>query len=280
MAASRTQIIRSLRSALASGTALLPWRVRIELQRALAVSGTPRDDSTYERLYEAHGRSLAPSASIGGGDFDRIGRIELGILLMEGLQSHHTLVDFGCGTGRLGVHVVGALTAGHYIGIDIADSMLGPARDAIARRHPTAGGRVRLLRQTDARFALDAASVDMLCAFSVFTHMEHEDTWRYLRDARRIVRPGGRLVFSCLPMSLAAAREIFLASSSVDPGTRWQSIRNVTTTEEFMERIAELAGWTVLRWYRGDEATIVTPGESAPQALGQSTCVLEHRASA
>lgn len=273
--ASRTTLIRSLRAGLASATAVLPWRIRIELQRALAVSGTPRDASTYERLYEAHGQSLPPALSIGGGDFDRIGRVELGVLLMEGLQPHHTLVDFGCGTGRLGVHAVGALTTGRYVGIDIAESMLGPAHATLSRRHPEAMARVQLLKQTEPRFDLPDTSVDMLCAFSVFTHMEHEDAWRYLRDARRIMRPGGRVVFSCLPMRLAAAREIFLASATVDPGTRWQSIRNVTTTEEFMTAIAELAGWRVVRWYQGDDANILTPGEATPQALGQSTCVLE-----
>jgi hypothetical protein len=29
-------------------------------------------------------------------------------------------------------------------------------------------------------------------------------------SARRVVRPGGRFLFSCLPLSLEAARDIFL----------------------------------------------------------------------
>jgi cyclopropane fatty-acyl-phospholipid synthase-like methyltransferase len=127
-------------------------------------------------------------------------------------------------------------------------------------------------------FELPDASVDVMCAFSVFTHMEHEDTYRYLVSARRVVRPGGRFLFSCLPMSLAAARTIFLESAARDLAARWASVRNVTTTVEMMETLATLAGWTVRRWYAGDAREIETPGEAGPQALGQSTCVLERPA--
>jgi SAM-dependent methyltransferase len=43
------------------------------------------------------------------------------------------------------------------------------------------------------------ASADVICAFSVFTHMEHEDSWRFLADALRVIRLGGHFVFSMSP---------------------------------------------------------------------------------
>jgi len=46
----------------------------------------------------------------------------------------------------------------------------------------------------------DAA--DMICFFSVFTHLLHEHSFTYLREAARVVRPGGRLVFSFLEYAL------------------------------------------------------------------------------
>ena len=254
---------------------LLPGRVRGELQRALSSGTSASGDNVYQQLYEAQGRDLSPAASIGAGDFDRIGRIELGLLQMEGLRPTDTLVDLGCGTGRLAVQVIPQLAGGHYVGIDIAESMLGHARALIDARHPAPPCTVRWQRQTTEAFDLPDASVDLLCAFSVFTHMEHEDTFRYLVAARRVLRPGGRLLFSCLPISLAAGREIFADSATRDLAGRWAVVRNVTTTIEMIETLATMAGWKVRRWYAGDARVITTPGEAQPCALGQSTCVLE-----
>src|SRR5581483_61627 len=119
-------------------------------------------------------------------------------------------VDFGCGTGRLAVHVIPYLHGGHYIGIDVSRPMLDGARRRVARVVPAPPARVSWIQQTRPVFPLPDRSVDVICAFSVFTHVEHEDTYRYLADARRIIRPDGRFVFSCLPLSLPIARTIFL----------------------------------------------------------------------
>jgi hypothetical protein len=115
----------------------------------------------------------------------------------------------------------------------------------------------------------------MVCAFSVFTHMEHEDAYRYLKDARRIVRSGGRFVFSCLPMNLEFARDVFLASSEDDERTRWSKVRNVTTSVDLMTTIAQLASWTVLRWWPGDQTNIPMRDTGELFPFVQSVCVLE-----
>lgn len=41
-------------------------------------------------------------------------------------------------------------------------------------------------------------SADLVTAFSVFTHLYHEESYAYLMDIRRVLRPGGRAVFSFL----------------------------------------------------------------------------------
>ncbi len=114
----------------------------------------------------------------------------------------------------------------------------------------------------------------MICAFSVFTHMEHEDSYRYLKEASRVVRAGGRFIFSCLPMNLKGTHDVFLAEASIDLQTRWNRPRNITTSIDFMTEVARLAGWTPLRWYKGDEPNIGR-GNGEMRCLGQSSCVLE-----
>jgi len=173
------------------------------------------------------------------------------------------------------MHAIPALPRGHYIGIDISQEMLR----RLGTRVPgwKAGGtcRVSLLHQTTDAFPLEDSVADILCAFSVFTHMEHEDTCRYLRAARRVVRPGGRLVFSCLSMDTRLGREVFLDSAAVDVEMRWRNVRNVATTRDLMTEIARVAGWTMTGWYSGDDAAITLPGRNTPLAFGQSIGVLE-----
>lgn len=227
----------------------------------------------YQRVYENHARANDDSAAVGNGPYDLIGRLELALLLRTGLLASHTLVDFGCGTGRLTVQAIPALSQGHYIGIEISTEMLKRLEDRLSR--VPRQGRVSLLHQPTDVFALADRSVDMMCAFSVFTHMEHEDTFRYLRDARRIVKSGGRFVFSCLTLDTVHGQRVFLESASVDVQVRWGRVRNVGTSRELMQDIARLAGWKTVEWHGGDEPFIALAGEETLHAFGQSVGILE-----
>lgn len=235
-----------------------------------------RDESVYETLYEGHARAIEGDEVIGGGPFDLIGRMELSVLLMEGLAPTDTLLDFGCGTGRLALQAIPALVGGHYIGTDISKTILLRAERHIARAFASPPCQISWIHQRTEAFPLADDSVDMMCAFSVFTHMEHEDSFRYLTHAIRLVRPRGRLVLSCLPLDLQAAREVFLAQAKTDFRTRWAQVRNVTTSRDFVTAIATLAGWTPLHWYPGDQRNIRPIDGDEPLAFGQSILVLEN----
>ena len=229
----------------------------------------------YEALYETQARTLAATVSIGGGDYEEAGRRMLGVLLMEGLEPDYTVVDFGCGTGRLAVHAIPWLKpGGRYIGIDISTTMLAHAKKLIDEKVPSPLCTVEFLHQTTPSFSLPDKTVDMLCAFSVFTHMEHEDSFRYLRSARRTIKDDGQLIYSCLTLDLAMSREDFLQQASLDVVERWAVVRNVTTSREMMDTIAGMAGWKTVRWYQGDQRNIQLPNSSEMRALGQSICVL------
>jgi ubiquinone/menaquinone biosynthesis C-methylase UbiE len=226
----------------------------------------PTTAKFYERSYDAIASSLPPAQSVGGGDFDTFGRIELAILKHEGLRPSDTVVDFGCGTGRLAVHLIPYLEQGRYVGIDISKKMLEEA----ARRSPRTDCSVEFKHQVTPQFDLPDAFADLMCAFSVFTHMEAEDSYRYLLSASRVVKRSGKLILSCLPLSLPIARKVFLDSANLELADRWAQARNVVTTEETMETIATMAGWKLVHWRRGDQPVVA---DLPP--LGQSTCVLE-----
>ena len=242
--------------------------------------GPPDSLGLYASRYELHTLRSSRARSVGGADFDLVGALELGLLQQEGLGAGQSLLDLGCGVGRLARHVIPVLgEGGHYVGADISRLMLRDARRVIDEAAPDAPCSVELIHQRRHRLPLGDARFDFVCAFSVFTHVEHEDALGQLRDALRVTRPGGRMLFSCLPIELTGARDVFLQSARHNVRARWLvGPRNVVTTREFMAWIAELAGWKVLRWYDGERANITHPGDGRSYALGQSTCVLERPA--
>jgi cyclopropane fatty-acyl-phospholipid synthase-like methyltransferase len=233
-------------------------RARRTLRAPRAVK--PRFD--YQALYEAHARNLKGSDVVGDGDFDVVGKAELEILKEAGLRPESALLDFGCGIGRLARWAIPFLTDGSYVGIDISPTMIRRAQELCS---PLLGRcRVKWFVQTTSNFALPPESLDMVCAFSVFTHMEHEDSYRYLSDAFRIVKPGGRFLLTCLPIQTPLGRKTFLDSAGVDLAARWTRVRNVATSTDLMVAVAELAGWTVFHSELAREGQSVLVLEKLP----------------
>jgi SAM-dependent methyltransferase len=140
-------------------------------------------------LLQRHGEDTAMSIAVGG-DYERVGAIERALLVHAGLMPQHRLVDVGCGSGRLATALAGYLQGG-YLGTDVVPEMLD-----YARRKSPAAWRFELSETLTIPCA--DAWADCICFFSVFTHLLPEESYCYLLDARRALRPGGLLVFSFL----------------------------------------------------------------------------------
>ena len=108
-----------------------------------------------------------------------------------GLNDGMSIIDLGCGSGRLAKHLGLKFEALQYLGIDIVAELL----DYAASQSP-AGYRF-VLNHTLSLPAPDA-STDIVAIFSVITHLLHQESYVYLQEAKRVLKPGGRVVFSFL----------------------------------------------------------------------------------
>lgn len=137
-----------------------------------------------------------------GGEFDAIGLLYRELLIHHRLQKDDYVIDVGCGSGRLAKPLSEYLT-GKYLGIDVVPELLEYARGIVARpdwRFEVASGLT--IPEKD-------ATANMVCFFSVFTHLLHEETFVYLREAKRVLKPGGKIVLSFLDFRVDGHWSIF-----------------------------------------------------------------------
>lgn len=120
------------------------------------------------------------------------------------------ILDVGCGCGRFAMPLRdfsyhGHRFAGHYTGIDVDAEMLSwcrrhfPADRFTFLEVKTASAAYRPHGSTGrTRFDVDDATQDLVLANSLFTHLLPNDAETYVREASRVLRPGGQLRFSAL----------------------------------------------------------------------------------
>jgi SAM-dependent methyltransferase len=94
------------------------------------------------------------------------------------------VLEIGCGQGRI-LHGIAPLFERTY-GVDISDSMLKLAEAYLS------GTGVSLGKIVDSRFPLKDKCVDVVFSTIVFQHIQDRETiLAYLRESRRVLRPGG-----------------------------------------------------------------------------------------
>lgn len=179
----------------------------------------------------------------------QLGRIQLAILKAEGLEPAGRLLEFGCNIGRLALHAVPYLADGRYVGLDLAPTLIRHARELLPRSDPA---RCELAVDDGANLAKWGTDFDVACAFNVFTHIECEDSFRLLRQLFSVLKQGGRMVCSVLPVESELGALTMLAEAEVGPVERWSRMRNVVTSYGMIERLAVMAGFCNFRWYVGD----------------------------
>jgi ubiquinone/menaquinone biosynthesis C-methylase UbiE len=196
-------------------------------------------------LVAAHGREKAMEGIVGG-QYNEIGILESSALLTLGLRSDDCLVDVGCGSGRLAFALRNFLK-GKFIGTDILDDALIYAREKAGRAD------WEYLETFGPVIPIPDRQADIVSFFSVFTHLLDEDIFRFLVEAKRVTKSGGKIVFSYLDFEVASHWAVFentLADSNPN------RVLNKFISKAAIVRWAKALSLEIERLYDGSESWI------------------------
>jgi 2-polyprenyl-3-methyl-5-hydroxy-6-metoxy-1,4-benzoquinol methylase len=232
-------------------------------------------DGGYRRLLRLPFASRSRARTIVGGEFEAFGLVESEMLRFYGLTSGHVLVDVGCGPGRL-TNALHHWFDGLYIGIDVVPAFLREARTY-------ARDGWRFVRADGLQLPMPGESTDFVCFFSVLTHLPHERSFLYLKDASRALRPGGTIVFSFLEYREPSHWLVFEKSvEGVQRNAKGQTT-NVFITRSAISRWASALNLEVFDVRDGSDRFVPLPHDitldngttmSRHGCLGQSIAVL------
>jgi len=217
-----------------------------------------------------------PSLRLGGAHFrDNEVFVESGrrdvqkLCSVFSLQASSSILDIGCGVGRLPIGLLAELgEPADYVGADVNKSSIGWCKKHIEAHHP--GTRFTCLDVANARYnhrgqpidesfrlPWEADRFDVIFLYSVFSHMERDDVRTYLRELHRLLRPGGGVF-------LTAFVEENVPDVDVNPPgygpLKWSgALHCVRFSLDLFNNMADEAGLSTVRRDHGVE----TDGQSA-----------------
>lgn len=152
---------------------------------------------------------------------------------MLGVTTSDDVLEIGCGVGRVGKTL--APECRSWTGVDISAEMIRYARANLAEL-PNA----RLLELSASTLTeIKSESMDCVYCTAVFMHLDEWERYKYVAEAFRVLRPGGRAYFDNLNLGGDIGWNIFLEMSKFEPELRPPNISKSSTAEElaiYLER--------------------------------------------
>lgn len=209
---------------------------------------TPRDwdAATYDRIAD-------PMTRWGGAVLDRLA-----------LDGDETVLDAGCGSGRVTEQLAERLPRGHVVALDASPRMLEEARERLGRF----GNRVTYVLADLARSLPLPEPVDAVFSTATFHWVPDHDA--LFGNLAAVMRPGARLVAQCggagnVALMQAVLREI---------GDGWTGPWVFAGPEETRARL-ESAGFEGIETWLNEEPTELGDGEPFEEYL-RTVCLGAH----
>lgn len=212
------------------------------------VSSRDWDATTYDRVSEPQ---LAWAR-------EQLGRLEL--------VGDETVLDAGCGSGRVTVELAQRVPRGHVYAVDAAPSMVQHARQAL-------GERATVLCQDLVELELPEP-VDAIFSNATF-HWVHDHDALFAALARN-TKPGARLVAQCggrgnIDDFRAAADSVAGEEPFDHYFVGWQRPWNYASAEETTRRLEHAGFSQVSCWLEPKPTTL-----AEPRAFVETVCLVRH----
>jgi cyclopropane fatty-acyl-phospholipid synthase-like methyltransferase len=121
-----------------------------------------------------------------------------------GLTANSSLLDWGCGAGRLAYGIQKELNRiRDYHGVDVQSDLIDWCQGSLIRPGyrftylDLINERYNLEGESNQTLASDIGSVDVIYAYSVFSHMNEKDTKTYLKIIEQTLSPSGKAFVTC-----------------------------------------------------------------------------------
>ncbi len=207
--------------------------------------------SEYGKVWNAVSRHVTEARiSVAGyadeSEWDRSGRSTADYVSRAlGITRDDRVLEIGCGTGRIGRHM--APLCGTWVGSDVSSNMLDLARQDLG-----AIGNVEWMQLNGYDLhGIPSASLDAVYCSAVFMHLDEWDRFRYVKDALRVLRPGGRAFFDNYSLLGEAGWRFFEETSQLDVAVRPPNVSRASTPQE-LRCYLEHAGYVDIRVEEGD----------------------------
>jgi trans-aconitate 2-methyltransferase len=167
------------------------------------------------------------------------------------LTGHETVLDAGCGSGRVTERLAERLPAGRVIALDGSPAMVDAARERLARF----GARVEyVVADLGAPLPIPDGSLDAVLSTATFHWVpDHDALFRHLAAA---TRPGGRLVAQCGGIGNIANIQRVLGGI----GDGWLGAVHFEGVLDTTRRL-DAAGYVDIECWLTDEPTTFDAGE-------------------
>jgi trans-aconitate 2-methyltransferase len=165
---------------------------------------------------------------------------------LEGIAPDATVMDVGCGTGRVTEALLAIVPRGRVLAMDASEGMVALARTRL-------GGRAEVWCQDVLDLELDAPVDAIVSTATLHWVTDHDRLWRRLA---RALRPGGVLEIQCGGQgNIDGVREVIdgVASDSAPELVGWSPW--VFAAPDETERRLREAGFTAIRCWLEERPT-------------------------
>ena len=179
---------------------------------------------------------------------------------LVGVRPDDVVLEIGCGVGRVGAAL--APRVKEWIGTDIAANML---RHTARRLDGLSNVRLVELPDVGLRGIADG-SVDVVYCTVVFMHLYEWDRYRYIAEAWRVLRPGGRLYCDNIDITSTLGWTMFSDAASYPTAERPSYLPMLSSMDE-LTTYGKRAGFADVTVHRFDDAWVALVGRK-PRGAG------------